>query len=487
MLNYRLSKSNVLSGVQCPKRLYLEAHKPELLKEGGSLALKRFMGYQAGEAAKTLFSDGELIEYEEDISGSLKKTEALLNEYPGRALFEAAFQHKGIFVRSDIFISEEDGFRLIEVKSSTSIKDYYLLDCAVQAWVIDGAGYPLERVELAYVNNSFVYKGDHDYEGMFILEDFTEAIIPIKERIPKWLERFQSILEGDIPETEVGVHCKYPFYCPFQSFCNSKEPEYPVTILPNAHSTIIELLSKGIEDVRDIPEGCLVKDIHKKIRRITVSGKPELVKDAGEYLSSLPYPRYYLDFETIAFAAPIWPGTHPYQQLPFQWSCHREDESGDLSHFEFLDISGKAPMHNFILKLLDTLGGFGPVFVYNKAFEKRILLELSSLFPDLSGRNNLIINRLVDLLPLVRKYYYHPQMKGSWSIKSVLPTIDPVMDYKNLDEIQNGVHAQTAYLEAINPGTSGLRRSILADRMLEYCNMDTLALVKLVNFLEGRL
>ena len=96
------------------------------------------------------------------------------------------------------------------------------------------------------------------------------------------------------------------------------------------------------------------------------------------------------------------------------------------------------------------------------------------------------MDRLVDLLPIAQKHYYHPQMKGSWSIKAVLPTIAPEMDYKNLEEVQDGTGAQIAYLEVIRPETSEKRRNELAHRMLEYCKMDTMALVRLAWFFQEK-
>jgi len=208
-----------------------------------------------------------------------------------------------------------------------------------------------------------------------------------------------------------------------------------------------------------------------------------LDSEAGEYLDGFPYPRYYLDFETICFAVPIWVGTRPYQQFPFQWSCHIEVRPGKIRHSEFLDTTGNAPMRSCAEKLLATLGDNGPIMSYG-SFEKTRLKELGEMFPDLAGGLDKLRDRVVDLLSLVRKHYYHPDMKGSCSIKEVLPTVAPELDYGNLNEVQDGSGAQMAYLEAISPETSKSRHAKLKTRLRQYCKMDTLALVKLVKFFQ---
>lgn len=485
MKSYKLSKSKIMSGVQCPKRLYLEVHQPELAEETPRLIQIFSFGYQVGEIARKLYPEGKLIEHDKDLSSALKETHILLNKYPEAPFFEATFAHNGVLIRADVFRKGDKGFQMTEVKAATEFKDYYLLDCAVQSWVIEGAGYPLERVELAHVDNTFVYSGDGDYRGLLLYKDITETVLSTQQEVSKWVDQFQSLLKGAMPEIEVGSQCNVPYECPFQHYCFPEPPEYPVTALPRGGKIIAELQAEGIQDIRDIPKGRLEKPLHERVRRITVSGIPELDPQAGEYLRSLPYPRYYLDFETIQFAVPIWAGTRPYQQLPFQWSCHIEDKPRNLYHAEFLDINCEAPMRFLAKELLDTLGNKGPIFAYS-AFEKTRLNELSNMFPDLSDDLKKLKDRLVDLLSLARKHYYHPEMKGSWSIKAILPAVAPELNYENLEEVQDGTAAQSAYLEAIDSISLEPRRKELKTKLLEYCKMDTLAMVKLVwLFQEG--
>ena len=483
-LNYRLSKSMMLSGIQCPKRLYLEVHRPELAEADPEGELRMLAGEQVGILARGSYPTGKLVE-SSDTACALQQTRLLVPMAQEITLFEAALMHSDVLVRPDILVKTATGCRLVEAKSSTSIKEHHLWDCAIQSWVLEGAGCPLEAVALVHVDSNFVYPGNDDYRGLLCVNDVTAEIAPYRDKIPDLVVSFQVLLKNDESQAAMGGHCGDPFPCPFQNYCSpAQAPEYPVAILPRGGRVVGELLADGIEDVRNIPDGRLAREIHERVRRVTISGKAELAAEVGVTLRGLSYPRYYLDFETIQFAIPIWSGTRPYQQLPFQWSCHLESQAGKLSHTAFLDCSGKAPMRPFAEKLIASLGDQGPILVYSH-FEKAALNQLIGMFPDLAASLTGIIDRLVDLLPLARRHYYHPQMKGSWSIKAVLPTVAPDLNYDDLDEIHDGLAAQQAYLEAINPGTNGSRRQDLLRHLDEYCKLDTLAMVRLAWFFQS--
>jgi hypothetical protein len=200
-----------------------------------------------------------------------------------------------------------------------------------------------------------------------------------------------------------------------------------------------------------------------------------------ELARSLDFPRYYLDFETVGPAVPIFAGTRPFETLPFQWSCHVETSRGALGHAEFLDLGAEPPMRRLAESLLATLGTTGPIVVYTP-YERRVIDELAARHADLAGPLTALAARIVDLHPPTRRHYYHPAMQGSWSIKAVLPTVAPELDYELLGEVRHGLAAQTAYFEAIDPRTSAARRAALRKALLDYCRQDTLALVRLVEF-----
>jgi hypothetical protein len=246
--------------------------------------------------------------------------------------------------------------------------------------------------------------------------------------------------------------------------------------------------------LRDVPGDRLEKAKHQRVWRATVCGRAEVSPEAGRQLAALPYPRFYLDFETIHFAVPIWVGTRPYRQIPFQWSCHIESAPGVIAHHAFLAEGQSDPRRDFAVSLLkvldkrslpetdqDLASDAGPVFVYNQAFETSRIRELALTFPDLASALHAVLDRVVDLLPITREHYYHPAMRGSWSIKAVLPTIAPELAHDRLTVADGGM-AQAAFLEIMHPQTTGERREQLRQALLEYCALDTWAMVRLTQF-----
>jgi hypothetical protein len=424
-----------------------------------------------------------LIESFDDVSAALAETRAsLADERPG-TLYEPAFHHEGVVVRGDILVTDGQSTRLVEVKSSTGVKSYHHNDAAIQYWVITGAGLPLKSVSIAHINRDFEYRDGEDYRGLFTTVDVTEEITCLAAAVPRWIEQCNATLAGPMPDMPIGAHCSDPFDCPFWGHCSQGEPDMPVGLLPRAGKLAAQLREEGLRDLREVPCERLSRPIHQRVWRVTMSGQAEIDPMAGECVRALAFPRFYLDFETIQFAVPIWAGTRPYEQLPFQWSCHAEHADGRLGHNEFLDLSGEAPMRRFAETLLAHLGVDGAIVVYGH-FEATILRGLAARFPDLGPALERVIDRIHDLLPIVREHYYHPAMRGSWSLKAVLPTIAPDLSYEELGEVQDGGGAQAAYLEAIDQATTADRKDSLARYLSDYCCMDTQALCRIMQFLS---
>ncbi len=483
MRQYRLSKSKILAGQQCPKRLYLEVHRPELAQPDESAEAAFATGRAVGEAARRQFPEGILIGHQDDLALALKETGAHLARKGPVTLFEASFQAEGVLVRCDVLQRNKAGkLTLTEIKSSTDPKPEYDLDVAVQAWVVERAGYKLDRIRLGYINRDFRYRGDGDYAGLFVYQNMRQAVREWLPRIPKLVANLKRTLAGKTPKIALGKQCFEPYACPFMSHC-WPQAEYPVIILPRGKSLAYELLAEGYKDLRRVPAERIKTETQKWVHRVTCSGKPELKPGAQAALKDLGYPRYYLDFETVQFAVPIWPDTRPYEALPFQFSCHVEQENGRMEHREFLHDDGTPPIRAFAEAVIEAVGKRGPVLVYSH-YEKRILNALADRFPDLSKKLQAIIERLVDLRPITEQHYYHPAMQGSWSLKSVLPTIAPELDYEKLGEIHDGGAASAAYLELIADDTIAERRQTLREALLNYCERDTLAMIEAAHFLQ---
>jgi hypothetical protein len=492
MAGHGLSKSRITAWRQCPKRLWLQINRPELLEESDQVERLYQIGNEIGELTQRLCPDGILIEDQNNLAAAIAATKTAMNAYPDRPIFEATFQQDGLLVRADVLLPTRKGYRMTEVKSSTTVKPYHVDDCAVQAWVLKQNNIRIATVELAHVDTSFVYQGDGNYHGLFKSSRLDSEVKELLDQVPVWVSGARSTLAGDEPCIEPGSQCDDPFECPFKAHCMRdmdipEEPEYPLDVLYRMSSKQKdELRALGYHDARHVPAHYL-NEKQSMIQQASKTGKSKFDKrSAKQEMSALPYPRYYVDFETIAPIVPRWAGTSPFSpQVPFQWSCHIEYAPGQLHHDMFLNVSGDDPRRAFAESLIKVLAKEGPVLVYNATFEKGRIAELADRFADLAPALLSINERVVDLLPMARQHYYHPAMKGSWSIKAVLPTIAPDLAYDEL-EVGNGGAAQNAYSEIVHHETSVERKQQLTEGLTEYCALDTLAMVRLAWFFEGR-
>jgi hypothetical protein len=477
-----LSKSRLISAWQCPKKLHLEKHRPEL-GEVSALTESLFAtGHEVGAVARQTYGTTDSVEIAFDFKAMLAQTKALIDGGADFPLFEATFRHEGVLVRVDVLIPEGDGWRAIEVKASTSVKDYHVLDCAIQDWVMRRAGINVTSISLAHVNNQFVYPGGGDYAGLLVEHDLTDAARALEPAVLDLINTARDAVTGPMPDINVGAHCNQPYDCQFQAYCWPTDTTYPITGLGGSKAKLAEYVALGARDILDVDVNSITAATQQRIHRVTCKGEPEILDGARQALEALPYPRCYLDFETIGPAVPIWPGTRPYASIPVQWSCHIEEEGGVLRHEEFLDLSGEPPMRALAERLIACLGDAGPVLMYTN-YEEGVIKGLIEMFPDLAGPLQKIVNRLWDLHPVVKENYYHPKMLGSWSIKAVLPCLAPHMNYAELDGIKEGMAASDGFVEAIDPETDMVRRLELEGQLLRYCKFDTEAMVEIVKCL----
>lgn len=486
-MKWTLSKSRILSFLQCPKRLYLEVYRRDLIRYPYSSEIAFLIGSEVGETAReVLMPGGILIEYDRGLRKAAKTTHKYLTDLFDIILYEATLQAQNVRIRADLLAKSKNSIHVVEVKSSTGIKELYLTDCAIQYSVMDKAGFTPDKISLAHINNQFVYQGDGNYNGLFEIVNLTDEVSERAAQVPDWIEQANETIAGKLPDIKVGDHCTKPYVCPFIENCWKDIPvtEYPISNFPGLKKNkCTELMNAGYEDIRDIPDGLLDNELLQNRLDACRTGAQIIPGELRSKLEQLPYPRYYLDFETIGFAVPKWSETRPYEQLPFQWSCHIEDKDRAVEHTEFLDTSGNPPMYSFSEALIDTLGDSGPVIVYS-TFEKTILRNLQDRYPELREKLQRIIDRLFDLYKPVRKHYFHRDLQGSYSIKSVLPTIVPELSYSDLDDVQDGMMAQQAYLEIINEKTIPERKQFLTDSLLKYCKMDTFAMLRLIQNLS---
>ncbi len=486
-----LSKSKLMAFRQCPRRLWLEVHQPSLREDSAATEAKFAVGDLVGELARQLYDpedNGVLVQVmEEGPDAGVARTEALLDKRV--PIFEAGFQAAGARAFIDILRpvkkSGQRSWELIEVKSSTSLKGNHRDDVAIQAYVAQQAHLNLSAVKVAHIDTSFIYKGQDHYDGLLREIDLTHEALNRFDEVAQWVNLAQEIVASEnMPFILTGAQCRSPHPCGFVKYCRTQEAPvaYSVDLLPRVQGELRRWMqAHQTRELSEVPDEKLTP-VQLRVKKCTLSNSCFFDR-AGAKSEVLSYskPHTFLDFEAVQLAVPIWPGTHPYQMFPFQFSLHIRRQDGALDHHEFMDLSGAEPSRAFAEALVRACPTTGSIFVWNASFELARLGALAQQFADLKPSLSDIQDRIVDLLKIVEKCYYHPEQRGSWKLKRVLPTLSSVLNYDHLEGVKDGYMAVLAYVEAIQPETSFERRAQIEQELFTYCRLDSLALVTILN------
>ncbi len=473
----RLSKSRFLSGLQCPKRLYLEIHAPQWATPPDDRRQSLLnMGQEIGHVAHRCFPGGVLVaESHRHVPAALEKTAALMADPQVTAIFEGAFQFEGTLIRIDVLERVGQSWRLIEVKASARVKSVHLDDLALQTYVLRGNKLDLSGIFLMHMNRQYDYTGgDLELKKLFVIEDLTEVVGERLLDIPVRLERMRSMLGHRLaPDIEPDGHCHSPYTCPFWAHCTASKPARWIYHLPGENKVVRRLRKQGIETIDDIPPHTSLTRLQRCVRDNVEWISPRL----AEALQSVRYPVHHLDFEAFMPAIPLYARTRPYQPLPMQWSNHTETADGSLRHTAHLCLSQHDPREEIAVSVLESVGEEGSICVYSDS-EHYILKSLAEAVPHLRKDLLQVVHRLWDLLLVMQTHYYHPDFQGSLSMKSVLPALVPSLDYGDL-EIQDGATASTMYRRMMFVETDWVERQRMEAALYAYCARDTLGMVEL--------
>ena len=483
-----LTKSRYAAGLQCTRRLWQQLRAPERAEPLEDEARARMaLGREIGRRAWALVPDGVLVD-ERDFAGAVRRTRELIAEGGPPALFEAAFEHDGVRVRVDLLERRGGGrFALREVKSGTQVRDEHLDDVAVQLFVLRGAGLEVASVELILLDPAFELGSDGVGPELFARHDVTDDALFLLPDVGGEVARLRAIAAGDEPPRPPGPHCRRPVPCEFLAWCRRGLPEDRLERLPRLRTPVFEaLLEQGVQRIREIPGDFPLDPPQQRARSAWRTGREVVDPSLAERLADTGPPAAYLDFETLAPPLPIFAGMCPYQVIAYQWSLHRDDGSGRITHADFLPDGSGDPRRAFAESLLRALAkSRDPIHVYSR-HEERVLRELSETFPDLADALGELIGRLVDLLPIVRATLYHTGFEGSFSIKRVVPALVPGFGYGELGAIQDGGAAARAIAELLTRAPEPAWIARTREALCAYCGRDTLALVELHRALRAR-
>ena len=483
-----LSKSRYCKCVQCKKILWLKKYKPEYaVQTAKDVVLEN--GSKVGELAKGLFGKYENIEFNEELKVMIEKTQEALKNRPN-IITEASFDYDNNFCSVDILKNDVDGVEIYEVKSSTEVHNVYLDDASYQYYVLSHLGLNVKKVCIVYINNQYIREEELEINKLFNIEDITDIAKSKQEEINNNIEMINKYMEehdeNNEPITDIGIKCSDPYDCEFWEYCTRDLPRPNVFDIAGGmrKNKKFEKYYEGKISFEDLQYEDLNPKYLEQIDFELNDLEPKIDVDAiREIMNTLKYPLYFIDYETFQQAIPEYKGTKPYQQLPFQYSLHIIKEKGaPIEHKEFLaEIDDKNFIRHFAESMIKDMPENGSVIIYNKSFEPARNNEIAIMYPDLKAEMDRINGNIVDFLePFKQRKYYTKEMRGSASIKAVLPALypdDSELDYHSLPVVHNGEEASEAFLSL--RGKSKEEQEKIRHGLLVYCKLDTYAMVKL--------
>ena len=482
MTNY-LRRSNYLHGLQCRRRLWYERNRPGRATPT-SRPQRRLLDQsrEVRRRARCWFPEGMLIDTTDPREAAEQTQEAINSGIS--CIFNASFIFNDTWwVRCDILQRDSNSWKIIEVEASADVKEEHLADLAFQKYVLTEQGVTISGTEVMYINRECVYP---DLSNLFVTKDVTDKVDQLMADVANNIEIFETTLNGNAePEIPIGRHCDTPDRCPFKEYCWRNVPECCsiFTIPQLSWDKKTELIERDILSIHDVPDDFLLSENQRNYVNMVRNNQPEIDKEAiRDKLSELEYPIYFFDFETSNPAVPRFEGLSPYQQFPFQYSCHILQSDDSLTHYEYLHTDITDPRLPLVESLLNHISDVGSVVVYHASFERDRLQDLAQFFPEHSEALQSIISRLWDQELIFTRHYKHPEFYGSTSLKYVLPVLVPCLSYEDLD-IQEGNDAQAVWDEMINTPTGEARDNMIND-LRAYCEMDTLATVEIHNALH---
>ena len=484
-----LSKSRYCRGIQCPKMLWLEKYKPEVKEEVDNSSILE-QGNMVHEVARYLFGEHVNIEYTDNLKDMIDNTYSTIESYEDVVITEASFNYENNFCSVDILKKNKDKYEIYEVKSSTGLKDVYINDASYQYYVLTSLGYKVTKCSVIVINSEYERIGNIELTKLFLENDITETVIDLQDTVKENVKRINEYMASDRERDEaIDDHCYDPYKCPFFEYCTRDFPHPNVfNITRELGTTAMKLYKQGYVTFEDLLHA-KIRDSYRQRIEFELYDKPDYIdkKSIKEFLNTLSYPLYFLDFETYQMPIPLYNHVHPYEQVPFQYSLHYyEKENGELKHTEYLGIPGTDPRRLLAEQLVRDIPLDACTLAYNMSFEKGRIKRLAEIYPDLSKHLMNIYDHIKDLEdPFSKRYYYKKCMDGSSSIKKVLPALfpsDPNLDYHNLDQIHNGSEAMNSFRAMENMDEKELADT--RENLLKYCGLDTYAMVKIYDKLK---
>lgn len=468
----------------CPSYLWLCKYKPEVVPTDEAEVIKQRLeqGNEIERYARLLFPEGVLIGSK--VSQAKVDTEKAIAD-GATTLFQATVITKdGLLAMADIIKKDNgaDTWTLYEVKSTNSIKKEHILDLAFQRVAFEDAGYKISKIKVIYLNKDYIRQTHVEPKDLLLETDVTadtdELVKVVRAQTRDALEWLQRKEEPKTCSCRLNSKSKH---CPTFHYLNPDVPEYSVFNISRIGGKKLAMLVDGdVMNIHDVPKEIKLTIIQQNQVNVAKSKRPIIDKQAiAERLSELEFPLYFLDYETVSTALPVFNKCCPYQQIPFQYSLHiLREPHGRLDHYEYLSKNDKElPAHDLLKALSEQVSSTGSVITWNKSFEAGRNREMAAQYPEYKELMDSINDRIFDLMEIFSKQHYiHHDFKGSNSIKKVLPVLVAGFSYDELD-ITNGQAAALQWYEAVTGEENNKDR--IFESLLKYCCLDTLAMVEI--------
>ena len=432
-------------------------------------------GREVGELARKLYPAGILISGG-DNQATATRTQFYLTNPNYQTIFEGTALAAPFIAKADILTRAADGWHVIEVKSRFSGAKDLIDDLAYTVMVFRRFGVPVRKASIFLLSRNYRY-GDPPQQLFARIDATTDVLNRAAEFDAAADSCTRALFHYDPPDPKLGPACRD--CAEFGTECLGAKLAHTTLEIPGLNWKKLHRLAAGdIVDLADLPEDLNLNSRQQRAVQSVLEGRLIVEPDLRNALNSITWPCYYLDFETVQTTLPLYPTHGCHDQILTQFSLHKRDEAGSaLQHVDYLADPSQDCQRQLAEKLVEHLGQGGSIMVYSH-FEQTRIKSLQDRFPDLSGPLQAILDRLVDLHPIIADHLYHPAFHGSFSIKTVLPALVPHMSYDDLD-IRNGDCAVTRFARMARGEISGLDVDTTRTQLLRYCERDTLAMVRL--------
>ncbi len=489
-MNSLISKSAFMKAEQCLKHFYLYKKHPNLrdkLSKETQFVFKR--GTDIGIFAQQLFPNGVDVTKDEKWNHELFAQRTLqLIANGAETIYEATFIYDDLLVMVDILHKQNEQWYAYEVKSSLKITETYIKDACFQYFVIKNALPNLADFSLLTLNPKYVLQGEINVQELFkttsILKDAIKNVPYFKYKVQ---QAKLTLEQNKIPNIKIGTHCFHPYDCDFLGLCwkNIYDSTSIFSIGKLSKAAILEFYQNNILHVEDIDITTISKeDIKIQVKAVKENEEQCQIEKIAPYISLVKEPYCSLDIEVWMPGLPFYQNTRPFQQIPFLFSMNYE-EDGIQKQYSFIKPIEEDNRKHFLEQILEATKPFKSILMFDKTLENGVLNQLVELFPEYQEEVNELKQKIVDLEEPIRKnYFYHPEMKGNFTLKSLAPLVNKEDGFNKL-QIQSGVVAMYEYESLLQKNS--IEQEALKQQLIDYCEMDALITYQLFHYYKNKI